>query len=128
MAAGESLEQLRIAAQAGINEYDISLDVDDDMWAALPTTMELSQNYPNPFNPETTIRFALTSAQHATLTVYNVTGQKVRTLVQGTIQAGQQSVVWDGRDDSGNAVASGIYFYRLSTDEETQSRKMVFLK
>ncbi len=128
MAAGESLEQLRIAAQAGINEYDISLDVDDDMWAALPTTMELSQNYPNPFNPETTIRFALTSAQQATLTVYNVTGQKVRTLVQGTIQAGQQSVVWDGRDDSGNAVASGIYFYRLSTDEETQSRKMVFLK
>jgi subtilisin family serine protease len=127
VAAGASLPELRAAAEAGMNAYDYYLDVDDE-WAVLPTSMELRQNYPNPFNPQTTISFSLASAQDAALIVYNVTGQRVRTLVEGTVQAGEHSVVWDGRDEYGNSVASGIYFYRLTTEEETQSRKMVFLK
>jgi len=127
LAVGESLEALRAAAQAGMDDYNLYLDV-DDAWAVMPTSMELKQNYPNPFNPRTTIRFSVTSTQNASLIVYNVTGQKVRTLFDGQVQAGEQSVVWDGRDDDGGAVASGIYFYRLTTENETQTRKMVFLK
>jgi len=127
LAVGESMEAMRAAAQAGMDEYNLYLDVDDE-WAALPKTLELKQNYPNPFNPQTTIRFAVGSAQNAILTVYNVTGQKVRTLFEGMVQAGEQSVTWDGCDDNGAVVASGVYFYRLSAESETQSRKMVFLK
>jgi subtilisin family serine protease len=127
VAAGESLDELRAAAQAGMDEYNLYLDVDDDL-AALPSTMELLQNSPNPFNPQTTIRFALGDAQYATLTVYNVAGQRVRTLFDGLARAGEHSVVWNGRDESGESVASGVYFYRLAAGVETQSRKMVFLK
>lgn len=127
LAAGTTLSDLRTAMQSALNEYSLYLDVDDQQ-AALPTTMELDQNYPNPFNPQTTISFALNSAQMSRLDVYNVTGQKVRTLLDAQVQAGRHDIVWDGHDDTGRVVASGIYFYRLTTAEESQSRKMVFLK
>jgi len=127
VAAGNSLSELRAAMRAGMDEYDQYLDA-DDRWVALPSSMDLSQNYPNPFNPQTTIKFALGSSQNACLNVYNVTGQKVRTLFDGYTTAGEQSVIWDGCDDSGEQVASGVYFYRLTTDEETQTRKMLLLK
>jgi len=99
--------------------------------AARPTTArnELAQNVPNPFNPSTTIRFSLRQRSKVTLSVYDVRGRRVRTLVRGVRTAGVEHVVaWDGRDDAGAAVSSGVYFYRLVAGSFTQTRKMLLLK
>ncbi len=93
-----------------------------------PITSALYQNFPNPFNPETTIGYALASASPVTLTIYNLKGQKIRTLVSGTQKAGNHQVVWNGTDDHGRAVSSGVYLYRLQTDRHDQTRKMILMK
>ncbi|TVL95606.1 MAG: hypothetical protein CV087_24230, partial [Candidatus Brocadia sp. WS118] len=94
----------------------------------LPTEFELV-NYPNPFNPTTTIRYTLPGAAAVTLEIYTVTGQRVHTLVSRRQQPGEYSAVWDGRNNHGHAVSSGVYIYRLQAgDEYVQSRKMVLLR
>jgi len=96
---------------------------------ALPTTNALQQNYPNPFNPETTISFDLSAESVVTLTVYSMTGQVVRTLVDGkALGAGQYKSVWDGRDESGSKVGSGVYFYQLNAGDFTAKKKMTLLQ
>jgi len=94
----------------------------------LPLTGFQLQNHPNPFNPTTEINFALPKACDATLEVYNITGQKVATLVDGTLEAGEHTVQWDSRDQSGVSVASGIYLYRLTAGEFRDTKKMILLK
>ena len=79
----------------------------------LPQTFKLSQNYPNPFNPSTTIRYELPGPAQVVLDIYDLRGRKVRTLVRGRQLAGVHSVLWNGRDESGGSLASGVYFYRL---------------
>lgn len=97
--------------------------------AALPLANALSQNYPNPFNPETTIRYDLSSDAIVSLTIYNVMGQVVRQLVDGeSLAAGQYQAVWDGRNESGVGVASGMYFYLLHAGDYVAKRKMVLLR
>jgi N-acetylmuramoyl-L-alanine amidase len=91
---------------------------------SLPVTFQLFQNYPNPFNPETTIRYQLTEPGPVTLQIFNVTGQKVRTLVDAYQTSGQYAVRWDGQDERGSDVASGVYFCHLQVGQRTQSRKM----
>ena len=86
------------------------------------------KNYPNPFNPSTTISFTLTDAQNVQLTIYNIKGQKINTLVNEYCQSGAHSTLWDGNDASGKPVASGLYFYRLKTDNEINSGKLMLLK
>ncbi|HEU4365059.1 MAG TPA: FG-GAP-like repeat-containing protein, partial [Candidatus Krumholzibacteria bacterium] len=89
----------------------------------------LAQNYPNPFNPATTIRFELPAGRHrVSLSIYDVTGARVRTLVDGTLPGGAHSATWDGRNNAGSPVGSGVYFYRLSTVGRAETRKMVLLK
>lgn len=88
----------------------------------------LEQNFPNPFNPTTRIGFSIPHAASVDLTVFSVTGGHVITLIHRPMPAGRASVVWDGRDTVGNAVSSGIYFYRLSAGSGTVTKKMVFLK
>lgn len=88
----------------------------------------LSQNYPNPFNPVTVIEYSLEAETQVSLRVYNVTGQLVCSLVDGGKTAGLHRVVWDGRDDRGREVASGVYFYRLQTESHQESRKMILLR
>lgn len=96
---------------------------------ALPVSTALRQNYPNPFNPETTISFDLAEATVVTLTVYDATGQTIRTLVLGeTYQAGRYTSVWDGRDNGGAKVASGVYLYQLQTGEQTALRRMTLVQ
>jgi hypothetical protein len=90
---------------------------------ALPTEFALYQNYPNPFNPTTEISFALPNAANVKLEIFNIMGQRVATLIDQRLQAGNHSVVWDG-----SQVASGIYFYRLDAGDYVESRKMVLLK
>ncbi len=90
---------------------------------AMPQEFYLAQNYPNPFNPSTTFEFALPTAQHVTLTVYNVLGQNVSTLVDENLSAGVHQITWDAAN-----VSSGVYFYRLSANNNTETRKMMLLK
>jgi len=94
----------------------------------LPTAFDLEQNYPNPFNPTTTIRFSLARAGHVRLDVFNLLGERVRTLTDADFPAGAHGVVWDGTDDDGRPMASGIYLYRLRSDNESHSRKMSLVK
>jgi hypothetical protein len=88
----------------------------------------LLQNRPNPFNPVTTIRFALPAAGHVTLRVYDPAGRLVRTLIDGRLEGGWREIAWNGRDDTGRSVASGVYFCRLATDRSTSAVKMILLR
>jgi hypothetical protein len=85
-------------------------------------------NYPNPFNSSTIILFELSKRAEVTLMIYDITGRKIRTLISSAYLAGSHQIQWDGRDDSGNAVASGIYVYRIEAGKFIQSRKMLLLK
>ncbi|MCB9088748.1 MAG: tandem-95 repeat protein [Calditrichae bacterium] len=96
--------------------------------AQQPLQYALEQNYPNPFNPETIIKFQLPAAGRVTLAVYNILGQKVRTLVNERREAGFYEAVWNGRDERGGQLASGIYIYHLRAGSYQQVRKMIFLK
>lgn len=111
------------------NEADVvrkSTAVDDDR---VPFAFDLAQNYPNPFNPETTIQYQLASAGHVKITIYNVLGQKVRTLVDDIRPAGAYKVVWDGRGDNGRTLSSGVYFYKMvAGDQFVKTQKMVLMK
>ena len=91
-------------------------------------TDQLFDAYPNPFNPSTTIRVQIATAGHAQLVVYNVLGQKVKTLFDGNLQPGFQKFVWNGKDDAGRQVASGLYFYQLKTQNTVQTKAVMFLK
>ncbi len=91
-------------------------------------TSRLEQNSPNPFNPQTAIRFSLDSRQSVKLAVYDVNGRLVRMLENGVKEVGTHSVTWDGRDNAGATVSSGVYFYRLEAGKFSQTKKMVMLK
>ena len=119
--------------QDGLNVYASTIvylptDVGDDDRPTLPVSYTLGQNYPNPFNPSTVITFSLPRVSDVTLTIFNTLGRKVRTLVSGGLVAGTYSITWDGRDDSDNQVASGVYLYRLDAGDFTDQRKMVLIK
>lgn len=101
-------------------------DIED--LATVPFEPTLHPNYPNPFNPGTTIEYALNRASLVRLTIYNVLGQEIVTLVDGPQPAGAYTEQWDGTDRFHRPVASGVYFYRLSTDTFTRAKKMVLLK
>jgi hypothetical protein len=95
----------------------------------IPAISNLHQNAPNPFNPQTTIQFDLPrDAARVRLTVYDLGGRLVRTLVDGPQPAGQQSVIWNGRDDDGRTVSSGVYVYELLAPDRRMTRKMTLLK
>lgn len=103
-------------------------DLSNDRHTGIPERFSVDQNHPNPFNPTTTIEFALPRAAFTTVAVYNIIGQMVRSLVTEQLQAGYKSVVWDGRDEQGHTVASGIYLYRIEADAFEQTKKMVLMK
>ncbi len=100
----------------------------DDNGVGLPADYVLDQNHPNPFNPQTTISFRLLRSSDVSVDVYNVLGENIRTLVFGRKTAGRHSILWNGRDENGEEVPSGIYFYRLATDEFSDTKKMLLLK
>jgi hypothetical protein len=100
----------------------------DEADLTLPIEFALDQNYPNPFNAGTSIRFAVREPGYVSLAVYNVIGQRIRSLVGGEMGAGEYTVTWDGSDDNGSEIASGIYFYRISAGDFVQCRKMILLK
>jgi hypothetical protein len=88
----------------------------------------IEQNYPNPFNPTTTIHYAVPQAGAVRISIFNLAGQEIDVLRNGYHQAGDFEVVWDGIDQAGQKVASGVYFYRLKADQVTMARRMVLTK
>jgi hypothetical protein len=94
----------------------------------LPVVTRLYQNHPNPFNPTTTISFDLVNAGKVALNVYNIKGELVRTLASGNYPAGKHDVLWNGNDNSGKSISSGVYFYHLKTKEYSSFRKAIMLK
>ena len=87
------------------------------------------QNFPNPFNPETTIRFAVPTSSEIKIVIYNSLGQKVRLLTEDAFSPGYHEVVWNGLDDAGTSMPSGVYFYRMSAGEGTrQVKKLLLMK
>ncbi len=134
---------------AKYTDIEFPTDETDDLVAKF----SLSQNYPNPFNPATTIPFTVHGSRktvnspvhttqksiygsqltvnspiHTTLTIYNILGQRVKTLVDEDKLPGEYKIIWDGKDDKGNSVSSGIYFYRLKAGEFTEVKKMLLIK
>jgi hypothetical protein len=103
-------------------------EVDDEEVEELPTEFSLTQNYPNPFNPSTTIEYTVPVRSRVTITVYNILGRQVRTLVDREESVGQYRVTWDGTDQSGRRVASGVYLYRFTAGEYSETRKLVVIK
>ncbi len=96
--------------------------------AAIPTVYALEQNYPNPFNPTTTIRYAIPTDASVNLIIYNVQGQKIRTLISKEQKAGYYNVVWDGRNEAGQTVSTGLYLYRVQAGSFVATQKMLMLK
>lgn len=102
--------------------------VDNQDGSVAPALTNLEQNYPNPFNPETTISFSLQTAGDVTVDIYNLKGQKVKSLINEQKEAGKHSVVWNGTDENNKNVSSGVYFYRLKSGKSSVSRKMILMK
>jgi len=107
---------------AGLGDFTAAPDDD------LPKIFSLDQNYPNPFNPMTVIRFSLPEAAPVTLTVYNVRGQRVRTLLDEDRAAGRHEVQWDGTDDHGRGLSSGTYLARIVSSAGVQNSKMLLAR
>ena len=107
------------------NQLNIITGLGDD---TRPLVFELEQNYPNPFNPSTTIAFSVPRAGQVSLQVFNLLGQRIRTLSESFLAPGRYEFEWNGEDESGQSVSSGIYFYHLSAAGFTETRKMVFMK
>ena len=99
----------------------------DDNMASTPVT-ELYGNYPNPFNPETTISFSLKNSGNVKIEIYNVKGQKVKTLLNNRVEAGKHSVVWNGTNNHNKPAASGVYFFRMEADHKTLVHKCILMK
>jgi|SaaInl7_200m_RNA_FD_contig_91_467177_length_7176_multi_11_in_0_out_0_2 hypothetical protein len=112
----------------GANYEEMGINSVESTFKVAPAIYALSKNYPNPFNPTTTIDYSIPQAGNVELVIYNTAGQKVRSLVNRTQDASYYKVVWDGRDESGQSVASGIYFYRLVSGSFSKIEKMTLIK
>jgi len=96
--------------------------------ANIPYTYELSQNYPNPFNPITNIKYSIPKNSIVSLTIYDILGRQIIQLIDKEISAGAHNIVWDGKNNTGEHVSTGVYYYKLETDKFIKTRKMVLLK
>jgi flagellar hook assembly protein FlgD len=102
--------------------------IDNDFAPGTISEYTLQQNYPNPFNPSTTISYNLPVNSNVKIEIFDILGKKVNTIFDNYQNAGSHQSVWNGRDVSGNLVPSGIYFYRLSTPQFNQVKKMMLMK
>ena len=94
----------------------------------MPDQFKIHQNYPNPFNPVTTLRYDLPEADLVNITIYDMLGREVKTLINQTQDAGYRSVIWDATNDYGKPVSAGIYLYQIHAGEYITTKKMVMLK
>jgi subtilisin family serine protease len=103
-------------------------EISDNDQPLIPETFMLSQNYPNPFNPSTTIEYSLPTRSDISISIYNLLGQKVKTLLETSKPAGRYKTEWDGTDNNNQSVASGLYFYQIKAGDFVESKKMLLLK
>jgi hypothetical protein len=94
----------------------------------IPYFFLLMQNYPNPFNPSTTISYELPNGTNVTLKIYNLLGKVIRTISKGQESVGTHKIIWDGKDNFGNQVPSGAYYYQIITEKSSDIKKMILLK
>ncbi|UCC79635.1 MAG: S8 family serine peptidase [Candidatus Zixiibacteriota bacterium] len=134
---GDYFGQITVASNDSINPTVIIpctltvsqiVGIDDEVRGNIPSSFALDQNYPNPFNSGTNISLALPAKSDVNLTIYDLLGREVRTLISGPLDAGYHTVTWNGDDKSGRSVASGIYFYRIEAGDFSMNRKMIMLK
>ncbi len=109
-----------------LNQEMPNMSINNDL--NIPENIVLHNAYPNPFNPTTTIRFNISEAGNINLTIFDLMGREVRTLVQGFTNTGSQSVIWDGKDNNGGLLSSGVYIYRLESKKQQVSKKLILLK
>lgn len=134
VALGQNLSRIfsRQMIAAGViplSTPDVRFKLGEDLPnGSIPYALTLSQNYPNPFNPTTTIAYSVPERSHVLIQVFNVMGQTVRTLVDEEKGVGSHQATWDGRNDRGHAVGSGVYVYRVTSNDNTRSKKMLLLK
>lgn len=126
--ASDDLAGLVDAAGRAEAKYQTVTDIAEVPEERLPDDFELGQNYPNPFNPSTGIELSIPVRSRVKLTVYNILGERVATLADRELSAGKYRVRWDGKNDKGEFVASGVYFYSLKAGERILNRKMLLLK
>jgi len=108
--------------------FELSQALEEADVIGLPTITTLKNNYPNPFNPSTTIAFDIAKDGHVSIEIYNIKGQRVKSLVNDSFRVGRYSVVWNGDDNNGRNVGSGVYFYRMTTSEYRSVKKMLLMK
>ena len=115
-----------------VDDFSVHSDggyiVDNDDPSAPSFVNDLKGNYPNPFNPETTIRFSTAAKGPVAIDIYNIKGQLVRKLLNTTLEAGNHNIVFDGKDENGKFIASGMYFYKMQTGKFSSIRKMILMK
>jgi len=118
----DSIKVLSLKCAAYSQTTDVGFDI------SKPAQFQLSQNHPNPFNPTTSIKFYLPAAEYVKLQIYNTTGKLINTLINEKKAGGQYNVKWNGKNNSGNIVSSGIYVYKMETKSFSLSKKMAFIK
>jgi len=126
----DNVTEICIASAESLHVYEapfITTDVEETIDQAQLTDFSLHQNYPNPFNPETIIRFAVPKSSNVRLTIHNVLGRRVRTFERHCLP-GEHTVTWDGKNSSGQNVASGVYLYRLTAEDYQETKRMVLLR
>jgi photosystem II stability/assembly factor-like uncharacterized protein len=130
LVSGNNIDTLFLATfGAGVYRYEETLtNVKTADNSQIYKSILIKQNYPNPFNPSTTISFDLPTECIVSVNIYDITGRQIKTLASSRYPAGSHRIQWDGRDNSGNAVASGIYIYRIQAGNYLQSKKMILLK
>ena len=109
-------------------KYAIDISGTTGIDASTPSAFSLGQNYRNPFNPTTTIPFTLDLSVHVSVSVYNIVGQRVATVIDNYMSAGSHFVTWNGMDDRGNHVSAGIYLYQLSAGRHVETKKMLVMQ
>jgi len=130
--SGEAEQQVPVSVGEGRSVANVVLTLGTtsvaETAAEIPTKFELEQNYPNPFNPETTIKYHLPARVNVTLRIYNALGQELRTLVNNVQDAGVYTATWDGKDNNGRQLSTGLYLFRLEAGEVVMTRKMAMVK
>jgi hypothetical protein len=115
---------LRNELRSSANEFEITEHIEPDESPSL----QLTGAYPNPFNPEISINFALGTSMDVSIELFNIRGQRVRNLLNENLGRGEHRIIWNGTDDSGRSMSSGMYFYRITAGEFQETRRILLMK